>query len=354
MIPRERIITSLDLETPDKVPKHAFFTHSTLKLFKKKTGKDSPEDYFNMEARIIKFEETKNKLDFSKYLPDLPEKATINEWGVAYIPGSMPNYVKPVHPMKCFKTIDEINSYPFPDIMADYRHSNLETKVNSLKTNGLAAVGYVSGAMSGAFFDAACELRGYDKLLMDFYLNPEFAETLLDRIVDVSVAQAERFAQAGVDIIRTGDDVGMQKGMIMSPDMWRKFLKPRLSKIIKSVKRVNTKIHFFYHSDGKIDPIIPDLIEIGVTVLNPVQPECMDPVELKTKYGKHLAFWGTIGTQTTMPFGTPEEVRRIVRERIDTVGKGGGLVIAPTQRLEPDVSWENIVAFFEAVEEYRY
>ena len=109
------------------------------------------------------------------------------------------------------------------------------------------------------------------------------------------------------------------------------------------------------HSDGVIDPIIPELIEIGVDILNPVQPECMDPVQLKREYGNELAFWGTIGTQTTMPFGTPEEVKAVVKERIETVGQGGGLLLAPTHVIEPDVPWENVVAFFEAVEEYgRY
>ena len=93
------------------------------------------------------------------------------------------------------------------------------------------------------------------------------------------------------------------------------------------------------------------MIEIGVTVLNPVQPECMDPVQLKTEYGDRLAFWGTIGTQTTMPFGTPEQVRAVVAERIETVGKGGGLLLAPTHVLEPEVPWRNVIAFVQAVEE---
>jgi len=352
MIPRERILTALKRKTPDKCPKHVYFTPSTLKLFKEKTGKDSPEDYFDMETRLIGFEETKKKQDFSKYLPEVPAEF-IDEWGVGHIPGSMPIYSKSAHPMGSFKTIDEINSYPFPDIMASYRHANLEEKVNSLKNKGLAVAGTVT-PQGGAFFECAWELRGLDKLLMDFMLNPEFAETLLDRITAISITMAERYAQAGVDIILTGDDVGSQKGMLMNPETWRRFLKTRLSKIIRAATRVNRKIHIFFHSDGKIDPIIPDLIDIGVTILNPVQPECMDSVELKRKYGKYLSFWGTIGTQSTMPFGSPEEVKRMVRERIETVGKGGGLVIAPSQMLEPDVPWENITAFFEAVEEYRY
>ncbi len=125
--------------------------------------------------------------------------------------------------------------------------------------------------------------------------------------------------------------------------------------IISVAKRINPEVIISYHSDGDIEKIIPELIEIGIEVLNPVQPECMNPAKLKNKYGDKLAFWGTIGTQTTMPFGTPQDVRGVVRERIETVGRGGGLLIAPSHVLEPGVSWENIFAFVEAVKDYgRY
>ena len=107
-----------------------------------------------------------------------------------------------------------------------------------------------------------------------------------------------------------------------------------------------------YHSDGVIYDIIPELIEIGVDVLNPVQPECVDPVLLKQQYGNKLSFWGTVGTQTTMPFGSPQDVRDTVRHMIETVGDGGGFLIAPTHLLEPEVPWENIEAFVQAVREF--
>jgi len=105
----------------------------------------------------------------------------------------------------------------------------------------------------------------------------------------------------------------------------------------------------FYHSDGAATPIIPDLIGIGVDILNPIQAECMDPVSLKREFGADIAFWGSIGTQTTLPFGTPEDVRREVRTRIETMGTGGGLLLGPTHYVEPDVPWENLLAFKEAV-----
>lgn len=109
-------------------------------------------------------------------------------------------------------------------------------------------------------------------------------------------------------------------------------------------------ILIWYHTDGDCRAVIPELTEAGADILNPVQPECMDPVEIKQQFGDRLAFAGTIGIQTTMPFGTPDEIRAIVRERIATVGKGGGLLLAPTHVLEPDVPWENVLAFIEAVQ----
>jgi uroporphyrinogen decarboxylase len=125
-----------------------------------------------------------------------------------------------------------------------------------------------------------------------------------------------------------------------------------MARIIAEARAIKPGLPVFYHSDGNPEAIIPDLIEIGVTILNPVQPECIDPAQIKKKYGEQLALWGCIGTQTTMPFGTPDDVRREVRQRIETAGYDGGLVLGPTHSLEPDVPWENIVALYEAIEEY--
>ncbi|MCP4401333.1 MAG: hypothetical protein GY801_29045 [bacterium] len=142
-----------------------------------------------------------------------------------------------------------------------------------------------------------------------------------------------------------------QNTMMFSPKLWRRMLKPRLARVIRAAKSVNPDVFIYYHSDGKIDPIVPELIEVGADVLNPAQPECLDPVEVKKKWGQDLSFWGTIGTQTTLPFGTPDEVRQVVRTRKHEIGNGGGLVLAPTHVIEPDVPYENILAFFEAANE---
>jgi uroporphyrinogen decarboxylase len=242
-------------------------------------------------------------------------------------------------------------TYPFPDVTAEYRYSDMAGEVAEWHQRGYAVQAEIPH-YSGTLFECAWLLRGLENLLADFLVNPDLAAALLDHLTASGIESATRLAGAGIDVLLTGDDVGTQRGMMMSPQLWRKWLKPRLAEIIAAAKKVKPDLLVFYHSDGNIAPIIPELIEIGVDILNPVQPECMDPAQLEREYGNHLAFWGTIGTQTTMPFGAPEEVKATVKERIETVGQGGGLLLAPTHVIEPDVPWENVVAFFEAVEEY--
>jgi uroporphyrinogen decarboxylase len=148
-----------------------------------------------------------------------------------------------------------------------------------------------------------------------------------------------------------GDDVANQRSLMFSIDLWRHFMKSRWEKVFQAARSVRPEIGIWYHSDGAILDIVPELLDIGVTILNPVQPECVDPVEIKRLLGRRAAIDGAIGTQTTMPFGTPADVKAMVRERVDTLGRDGALILSPTHMLEPEVPVENVLAFFEAVDE---
>jgi uroporphyrinogen decarboxylase len=223
--------------------------------------------------------------------------------------------------------------------------------VAAVHARGLAVV---SGWTT--IFEQSWYLRGMKDLLLDIVERPRLAEALLDKVTDICCFIVKRYAEAGVDLVRTGDDIGTQRGMMIAPEMWRRWLKPRLAKLIASAKAANPKVKVLYDSDGNYDPVIPDLIDVGVDVLAPIQPECNEPARLKREYGDHLSFWGSIGVQSTLPFGTVEEVRKEVRQRMGTIGRGGGLVIAPSHVIPPETPWENVVAFFGAVEafgEYR-
>jgi uroporphyrinogen-III decarboxylase len=153
----------------------------------------------------------------------------------------------------------------------------------------------------------------------------------------------------GVDMIWTGDDVGMQTGMLISPRVWRKFLKPRMAGFIASLRDINPLVKVAYHSDGNISAIIPDLIEIGLDVLNPIQPACMDPARLKQTYGDRLCFWGSLDEQHTLPFGSPSDVRQEVLTRLHTIGKHAGLILGPTHHVQLDTPLENFWAMVNTI-----
>jgi len=213
---------------------------------------------------------------------------------------------------------------------------------------------WIVGVTVTTIFETAWALRGLERTLMDLVLRPDFAERLLDIPFHYHLTAARRLVEMGVDMIWIGDDVGTQDRMLISPDTWRRFFKPRLATLISTLKSINPDVKIAYHSDGVIYPIIPDLIEIGLDVLNPVQPRCMDPERLKEEYGDRLCFWGSIDEQYTLPFGTPADVEKEVIHRLKTLGRGGGLIIGPTHHVQLDTPLENFWAMVNTVRNTPY
>jgi uroporphyrinogen decarboxylase len=213
---------------------------------------------------------------------------------------------------------------------------------------------WIVGVVVTTIFETAWALRGLDRLLTDLILNPQLANRILDIPYEYHRRAARRLTELGVDMIWIGDDMGGQTAMVISPAMWRKYFKSRMRRLISELKGINPQLKVAYHSDGTIWPIIPDLIEIGLDVLNPVQPACMDPAEIKERFGDHLCFWGTIDEQHTLPFGTARDVRTEVISRLQTVGKGGGLIIGPTHHVQLDTPLENFWSMVNAIKDTRY
>jgi uroporphyrinogen decarboxylase len=322
-----------------------------METFVVETGHIDPAEYWCVPVRSVAHRpapEFDLWRTYAGYYPEqLPRGSTISSFGVVRTYGSLEHFQRKLHPLREATRVDQFVDYPLPDPADPARYAHLAAATEALHQRHLAA----QGELYVTIFETAWAIRGFEQMLIDLVRDPEFAAVLLDRLTALRVVQARQLAAAGVDVLRLGDDVAGQTGMLMRPALWRTWFKPRMARIIDAARDVKPDIHLFYHSDGDCRAIIPDLIEIGVTVLNPVQPECMDPAALKREFGDRLAFWGTIGTQSTMPHGTPAEIRRVVRERMETVGKGGGLLLSPTHTLEPDVPWQNVSAFVEAVEE---
>ncbi len=208
---------------------------------------------------------------------------------------------------------------------------------------------WIVGVTVTTIWETAWALRGYDRMLADLVQNPDLAECILEIPYQYHLTAAKRLVEMGVDMVWLGDDVGAQRSMLISPRHWRRYLKPRMANFISSLKAINPKVKVAYHSDGDIRAIIPELVDIGLDVLNPIQPACMDPAELKGLYGDRLCFWGTIDEQQTLPFGTPETVREEVLTRLQTVGKDGGLILGPTHHVQLDTPLENFWAMVEAI-----
>jgi len=203
-------------------------------------------------------------------------------------------------------------------------------------------------------FETAWALRGYEQLMVDMALDPDLADQILNMPYQYHLAAAKKLVELGVDMIWIGDDVGTQQRMLISPGMWRRFLKPRMANFIAENKAINPELKVAYHTDGNIEPIIPELIEIGLDVLNPIQPACMDPRQLKDAYGDRLCFWGTIDEQRTLPFGSPKDIQAEVLQRLETIGRDGGLILSPTHHVQLDTPLENFWMMVDTITNTSY
>lgn len=310
----------------------------------------SPRDYFGMDITQVQFNPT--GLPRSRFAPWLGpeaasalERAEVDEWGVWWRKGDFHHFAQPVAPLRGVRGLAQLQQYPWPDLDQAYRWHSLRERTEILHAQGFAVA-----AKAGSVFEQSWHIRGFEELLMDLLASPAMAHWLFERTSALQQFAAAQLARAGADIIITGDDVAGQQGMLIRPELWREFLKPQLAATVRAVKAANPQAYVLYHSDGNLEAVIPDLIEIGIDILNPVQPECMDPAALKKEFGGRLSFWGTVSVQRTMPFGTPAAVRAEVGARVRAVACGGGLILAPAHVLGPETPWENIVAFFEAAD----
>lgn len=345
---REKFIRAMRREDESFIPMEFDLCPSKLEEFKTRTGKDDYFEYYGFPFRFVYAQNIPRDEVFKSYYHS-PDELTFDDWGVGYKAGSVAHFTEMQHPMKDFVSIEEFENFPYPDPDKNYIWSDLAKQIHDINEKGLATI----AAMPMTIFEISWYLRGMDNFMVDMVINPELAVYLLDRITEIRCEFAKRYALLNCDFLFLGDDVSTQLDMMISPSTWREFIKPRLQKVIKAAKEVKPDILIAYHGDGNLYKIIPDLIEVGVEILNPVQPECIDPVEIKKEFGDMLSFWGTVGTQTTMPFGTSEEVKRVCRRMIEEVGKGGGLILAPTHTIEPEVPWENIEAFVDSVNDYN-
>lgn len=236
-----------------------------------------------------------------------------------------------------------LRGYRFPsvdEVFRDNWHSEGCKRVEQNRDR------FVVHGIGFGLFERSWTLRGFENALMDIVLNPKFYEALLDGILELYLQIIDRLVTLPIDGVMLSDDYGDQRGVIMGADKWRRFIKPRLAMQIERIK-AGGKIALL-HCCGNISEIVPDMIEIGLDVLESVQPMAMDPYELKREYGRHITFWGGLCTQHLLPFGRPWEIRAEVERLCVEMASGGGYILAPAKPLMPEVPTENAVAVLEA------
>ena len=269
------------------------------------------------------------------------ERYLTDEWGCRWDTDQDLCYVN--HPLNDW---DAFEQYTFPDPWAPGYLDYTEEIVR-----GYAKDHIVTAYHFCTLFERAYILRGFENLLVDFMEEEELVTALLDKITDFHVELAKRYVSLGVNCGRTVDDYGTQNNLIMSVPTWRKYIKPRLAKIVAVYR--NAGLPMIHHSCGNVSALVPDFIEIGINVLNPVQPNVMDLPQLAEQYGQKLTFFGGICNQHVLPFGTPDEIAANVREITDILGRHGRYVIAPSNGIGADVPAENVEAFYRAAQQCR-
>lgn len=344
--PRENLLRACRRQGFEWVPLDFMLCDNQIDSFRKRFGHDDYYTWFDMDFRWITLYEEPGYTDPYSLYPreELPNEIEFDVLGLGHSKGSEAAFhmTHMHHPLQGEISLDDIERYPLPTIERDWNQP-LFHEVDQVHQQGLA----VMGAMQMTIWESSWYLRSMEDLLMDMMMEDEKATRLFDRITGYAVDRARLFTEAGCDLLSLGDDLGAQSSPLMSVEMWERWLKPRLKQVINAAREINPDVLIYYHSCGYATPFIDGLIECGVDILNPVQPESMDFNEVHDTYGDRISFWGTLGTQKLLPFGTRDEVVEVVTDRINRCGEKGGLVLGPTHLVEPEVPFDNLVAILE-------
>ena len=372
LTPRKRVELALNREEPDRVPLDIgstanFFTNNMFFKLKEHLGiegkdiKNRPDEsaaYYNDDLVESLGGDFRHLFlmppDSADWTKD-EQGCTTNEWG--FKKREVDGLVEIVNAPLQEAAIEDLDKYNWPDPYDPGRVRGLKERAEHLYNNTDYAI--ATRAVSHGIFELSNELRGFQQFLMDMYINKPFTNKLLDKVLDIQMKLHEVLLKdigPYVQIVEMCDDYGMQTGMLMSPDIWWEIFKPRRRDLITFVKTLAPQAKIFHHSCGSIYEIIEDLIEIGVDILNPVQPLAadMDSFRLKQEFGDRLCFHGGIDEQIALP-GDAETLVAEVKTRIDAFAPGGGYIIGPTSNIQDDTSVENVLLYIKTAKEYgRY
>lgn len=358
MTSRDRIFSAIDLKKPDRIPLDGDFREDIWTKLESHFGTKDSEQIRKELGLDIRYTSAEPGHEFKERAVPAPvpildigvgRKNLViqrengcfeDEYGICRVPNATGLYWHyNSHPL-AEAGLEKIKKHQFPDPQLPERYHELSQDVARWKED------FVVMAEMKNIFKLSWELRGFEQYMLDLSLEPNIVEALADRSLEHLIELSKQFGRNGVDMLMLAGDIAQQNSMMLSPQIWRSYFKPRLRILLEEVRK-EYNIIFMFHSDGNMGDVFEDIVEIGFDAITPIQPESMDVEKIKRRYGSKVCLHGTISCQQTLPFGTPDEVASEVRQRIECCGADGGLILAPSNTVQPDVPLENLLALYE-------
>ncbi len=376
----ERVKTALEHKEPDKIPFDLGGTMVTgmnvnaLAALKKYLGMESPA---RVKDTITQMADTGEemidflKVDVKSVSPKVPVQNKLkdvgysegshfveDEWGMQWrMPPGGFYYDLYKSPLAHVETIADVEKYPWPDALNPFRYEKMKEEADKVVHQEKKA--YVLERMSSGMWEHAMWMTGYEKFMTDMYMNPGVCQAIMEKILEVKMQYWERALDAvgeNVLVASCADDLGTQESLLVDLDLYKELIYPYHKRLFEFIrKKAKSRIYIFFHNDGAVMETFPLLIEAGVDIMNPFQVNCrgMDSKIFKKEFGNDLTIWGgSCDNQTVMPFGTPQQVRDETKRRIEDLAPGGGFIFAPIHVIQNGVPPENIMAWWETLQEY--
>ena len=381
MTPRDRVLTVLNHEEPDRVPIVIGVSNATgIKMqpyqrIKRIIGVKAPDKFLYQwpelgtaevdEATMVRLHsDVRGVLDLEpattrrRNQNRRPHDDCIDSWGSGQLEVTPGYWFPGIHPLIDATTVEELENYPYwPDMSDPSRVAHVADDARRLAVQNKYAIMATPWLLFP--FERAHAMQGMEAFLLNMAMYPDFARALLEKIAGYCKVLMGRFLDElgdNVDIIKIGDDLGTQESLMISPQMYRDLLMPIHADFIDFIK-ARTSAKIFFHSCGDVFPLIEDFIDIGVDILNPIQTssgKMSDLAALKKRFGRNIVFCGGIDSHRILPYGSVEEVRQEVHRVIDLLGAGGGTMIGAVHTVMDDVPPENVLAMVDAVEEFGH
>ena len=333
--PRDVVIQTLDFSQPAVCPYYAWVDDELVSPLAARFGEDQ---FIGEPGSVRTFAGSYTAMtEIAARAGEERDGVFMDEFGTTLRRGSIRSVEQPA------LLRPSLDGYTFPDLTTDDHFEHLDAWADAhAERFRIVQLGIL-------FFERAWWMRGMENFFMDLHTEPAFCEEMLDGLMEVCLGVVDRLlADHGdkIDAIGMSEDYGTERSMMIAPATWRRFIRPRIARIFERIRQGGK--YAYIHSCGHVTQIIPDLVDVGINMLQPIQPEAMDIFELKSEFGKDICLVGGISTQNTLPFGTPQQVRDEVRRCLDVMADGGGYIMAPAKPILPGVPVENAVALLES------